>query len=445
MIHLASVVLAAADLPETRALYQSFLENRYTGGFFHDGADALKEIHRERPDVVVLGPGLSGKDADAVLKDLRQDPAMHGMPVFMLTDRPVAEVGEAWLDAGADDAVQCTADPREVLARLRPLVRVATMREEFACRAAVNADLALPSRAALGAVADDPPVLLVAGAATAPDMVRAALGSATIVKAPDLIEAQRMMEERRFDAVLLWPEDHTEAYLDLCVHIRRNPRLFNLPVILGCGGGALEYPGVAFDKGASHVFTATPSPAELRFALRALVRRQRVRWAIREALGTTLNSDVADDVVPEVYAESYLARYLSRRLERAQAQRRHLSLVGFAFAGVEAVRRDFGEESKNNLLDQLGQWLTLLVRAEDLVARGAGDRFWVVLPDTPLAEAEVVMQRIAGVVSNTDLAVRDVYRVVNVWPVVAATALTGSDTARTLMERVSVQLGNCDS
>jgi DNA-binding response OmpR family regulator len=66
-------------------------------GVHGDGATALAEIARQRPDVVILDlmlPGASGLD---ILAGLRADPATAGLPVMMLTakgqdrDRAAAE------------------------------------------------------------------------------------------------------------------------------------------------------------------------------------------------------------------------------------------------------------------------------------------------------------------------------------------------------------------
>lgn len=88
----------------------------------------------------------------------------------------------------------------------------------------------------------------------------------------------------------------------------------------------------------------------------------------------SLRPGSADTLVPEVYSAEFLNRYLSRRVSSAQEQERGFSVIGFAFAGVDTIRHEFGDDSATSLLDQIGQWLTLLVRTEDLVARLDGAR-----------------------------------------------------------------------
>jgi two-component system cell cycle response regulator len=57
------------------------------------------------------------------------------------------------------------------------------------------------------------------------------------------------------------------------------------------------------------------------------------------------------------------------------------------------------------------------------------------LPDSPLSEASLVINRIAGVLAYTDFAVRDVYEPVKVWVRVGSAELTDGDTAESLIAR----------
>ncbi len=436
MNHLATLVLAGADTQDVRTLHDCFTSNSYAGLRVTSGAAALEEIRRARPDVLVVGAGLTdGMSALDVLAATKGDPALADMAVVVLTDQPLSAVGDALLGAGADDAVAWPAVPAVVLARVRPLVRVATMQAEYHHRAALSGTPRTPA-----ATADDsrPAQILVIGQASDAAMVETTLGEAgRITQTADLFEAQALLEARPYDAAVMVGRGGAEAAMDLCLQIRRNPRLFNLPVLFLADQALIADAAKPYGMGASVVMPLDVPAGELRFAALAQVRRQRRRWALRRALDSTLTAETADSAARTAYTADYLTRYLATRVSAAAAARRQLSVIAFDFAGVDAIRQEFGAEAEAHLLGQLGQWLTLLVRAEDFVARQSGSRFIAVLPDTPLSEAQVVMHRIAGVVSNTDFAVFDVYRVVNVWAAVNAAALTDGDDDHTLMERAT--------
>lgn len=432
MNHLATLVLAGADSADVRALLECFTSNSYAARHATSGAAALEDVRAARPDVLVVAPALTdGMTPLDLLAAVKADPALSDMAVVVLTEQSVAEAGDTLFAAGAADAIAWPAPVAVALARVRPLVRVSTMQAEFHQRAAVSAPIA----AVENGEDERPAQVLVIGQATDAAMVEAALGNAgRITQTADLFEAQGLLEARPYDAAVMVRRGDTDAPLELCLQVRRNPRLFNLPVLFLSEGGD---PSRAYAMGASASLTMDVPAAELRFTILAQVRRQRRRWALRRALDTTLTPDTVDSAAATAYGAAYLERYLPGRVAASLKAHRQMSLIAFDFAGVDAIRQEFGSEAEAHLLGQIGQWLTLLVRAEDLVARQVGARFVVVLPDTPLSEAQVVMHRIAGVISSTDFAVADVYRVVNVWAAVCAAALTEGDDEHSLLERAT--------
>ena len=86
----------------------------------YDGPGAVDMARRENPDLVVLDlmlPGLSGWD---VCRKLRQESAV---PIIMLTAREEVADRIVGLELGADDYVSKPFDPRELVARVRAVLR----------------------------------------------------------------------------------------------------------------------------------------------------------------------------------------------------------------------------------------------------------------------------------------------------------------------------------
>jgi len=86
----------------------------------HTGPDGLKKAKEEKHDVLILDLMLPGLDGISLLRELR---SFSSVPVIMLTalgDEPDRIVG---LEVGADDYLPKTFSTRELLARLRAVVR----------------------------------------------------------------------------------------------------------------------------------------------------------------------------------------------------------------------------------------------------------------------------------------------------------------------------------
>lgn len=450
MTHLANVVVVMDAGDAATSLAQRLTENALGYQLVSEVASVLPALQQCLPDLLVVAETVGGEKTYDMLSAVRSASQTAFLPVLFLSSTPLADCGERLLEIGIDDALPLSTPSAIVLHHLRPLVRISTMRCELALRQqqAEALGVSLEVDADYHPDTEGRPRILVLGSSAAEQMTLQALQgedvpsdaepTVDIVRTPDLFEAQRLMESHRFDACVMVGEDHLQPLLDLCLQIRRNPRLFNLPVIFLMEGTEQDTIPRPLRVGASHVLSLTPNPQELSFALKVVIARQRTRWTIRRDLLDTLDCRVVDPKVSEVYSSAFLRSYLEARVVHSITHQRQLSLVGFNFAGVDAIRHEFGRQAETHLLDQIGQWLTLLVRAEDLVARLDGAHFIVTLPDTPLAEAQVVMNRIAGVMSNTDFAVHDVYRVVNVWPYVRGTTLQEGDTCDSLLARARV-------
>jgi two-component system cell cycle response regulator len=428
MIRLANVLIVDDNSSRARHLAERLAAGGYHAVVATSAPEARSHARDEHPDLVLL---VSVPDGDVIAfgSTLKAEPATDDIPVLLLAGETTADVCRRALDAGLDDVLEPIADDDELHARLRPLVRLETMHAELRQRARVAAEFGISARQRVSGPGDTPPAILLVGDNAA--AVAAVLeGIGELVTCSGLFEAEDLLGRRNFDAALLTFAAEPEGLLGFCSQVRHNPRLFNLPMVLLRSGTGDE----AYRRGATRVLSADVDPMVLRSVVLAQVRRQQLRWNIRAALNDSL-AEATRDPGTGAYSRAFFDAYVANRLELAKTQNRHLAVVFFAAPNIEGVRRQFGDDAALHLTQQVGQWITGLLRAEDLTAAYAPHEFCVVLPDTPLAEAEVVMHRIAGVLAYTDFAVRDVYQPVKVWVQVGCTDAQNDDTVASLLAR----------
>ena len=124
MTHPPHKILVVEDEPDIRKLVQyNLAQERFKVLEAENGEEALKLVQRDRPNLVILDlmlPGLSGLELCRILRD-RTDTAQ--VPILMLT----AKAGEAdkivGLEMGADDYLAKPFSPRELVARVRAILR----------------------------------------------------------------------------------------------------------------------------------------------------------------------------------------------------------------------------------------------------------------------------------------------------------------------------------
>jgi DNA-binding response OmpR family regulator len=86
----------------------------------HDGKDAIEQYAREMPDLIVLDWMLPDMDGLEVCTRLRSD---SNVPIIMLTVRFGDDDVVTALEAGADEYITKPFSPRQVVARVRALLR----------------------------------------------------------------------------------------------------------------------------------------------------------------------------------------------------------------------------------------------------------------------------------------------------------------------------------
>ena len=118
---MASRVLIIEDDAKIRMLLKEYLEGNGLQVFtLSDGNNALDVIITESPDIVILDIMLPGKDGLEVLREIRQK---NSVPVIMLTAKGEDADRIVGLELGADDYLPKPFNPRELLARLKAVMR----------------------------------------------------------------------------------------------------------------------------------------------------------------------------------------------------------------------------------------------------------------------------------------------------------------------------------
>jgi DNA-binding response OmpR family regulator len=118
-------VVVAEDDPKQAELIRRYLEHEgHRVSVVHDGRAALDEARRHRrPDLMVLDVMMPRVDGLDVCRVLRADPELAGLPVLMLSARSTEDDLLLGLDLGADDYMAKPYSPRELMARVRTLLR----------------------------------------------------------------------------------------------------------------------------------------------------------------------------------------------------------------------------------------------------------------------------------------------------------------------------------
>jgi two-component system KDP operon response regulator KdpE len=120
MIRAAAILLVDDEVPIQRAVAPLLRSRGYHVDVVGTGAEALKRLAAQPPDLIVLDLGLPDMEGTEVCRRIR---AVSAVPIVVLSARGAEADKVMALDLGADDYVTKPFGPEELLARIRVALR----------------------------------------------------------------------------------------------------------------------------------------------------------------------------------------------------------------------------------------------------------------------------------------------------------------------------------
>src|SRR5574341_517646 len=119
-----SRVLIVEDEPDIRGLLVHHLKREgYQVSAAAGGEEALRQVRAAPPDLVLLDLMMPAMDGLEVCRRLRQDPATAALPIVMLTAKGDELDRVLGLEIGADDYIVKPFSPKELVARVKAVLR----------------------------------------------------------------------------------------------------------------------------------------------------------------------------------------------------------------------------------------------------------------------------------------------------------------------------------
>ncbi|MNS16946.1 Response regulator PleD [compost metagenome] len=352
-------------------------------------AHALQDLNVDA--AVIALPGLAGQQ---IVARLREAASPRYLPVLMVG----ADIAEGH---DADLMMSSPPHPAQAALRLEQLTRAGVAEEEFRLRQATFAAHGVTLKAP--DTGETPLQILTAGAADRRFLAMSnalSAAGAEVVAAPTPYTAFDYLHERAFDAAVLWGGQEQAPALSIASGMKRNTRLYHIPLILYLrGAGEVELADL-FRRGFADVAAAETPEDETAERVLALARNHRRRQAIRRALDSVRGSDLMDPTTG-LFSRDLFASHLARLAEGARSRNRALSVCVLRVADSEPVVQSRGGGWLERAMPQIGAMVSRLVRVEDTAARLGPELFALVLPATGAAAARLAAERISAVIACT--------------------------------------------
>jgi two-component system cell cycle response regulator len=395
-------ILIVDDVPaNTRLLEAKLSAEYYQVGTARDGFEAITKAQAWQPDLILLDvmmPGMDGYECCRLLKD---DPVTLHIPVVMVT--ALGEPGERLrgLEAGADDFLTKPVEYDTLMTRVRSLVRLKRLLDEWRARGDTARALGLTSDQVLIPSIAGARALIVDDWEQTGQLIQDALAEDGVIPAlaRNGADAITMTNAVTFDLIVVNLTMAAEDPLKLVSALRAADATHETPLLLVAEAVEKDRILRGFELGANDWLVQPIDPNELRARARNQIRRKFYQDRLRSDLGTALEM-VLTDPLTGLYNKRYLERHLGGLIESGKG--RHLALLMVDVDHFKAVNDAYGHAAGDRALRLIADSLRLNTRVFDSVARYGGEEFVVVMPGTGPEEAAAAAERLRAAVESID-------------------------------------------
>ncbi|HEX3573584.1 MAG TPA: PleD family two-component system response regulator [Rhodopila sp.] len=400
-------ILIVDDVPaNTRLLEAKLAAEYYQVSSARDGLEALTVAREWQPDLILLDvmmPGMDGYECCRLLKD---DAVTLHIPVVIVT--ALGEPGERLrgLEAGADDFLTKPVDYDTLMARVRSLVRLKRLLDEWRARGDTARALGLSTDRVLIPSIAGARVLVVDDWDQSANHIQDALAEDGVLPALSRsgAEAVGLTGAINFDLLVINLSLADEDPLKLVSVLRASDATHETPMLLVGEAGEKDRVLRGFELGANDWLMQPIDPHELRARARNQIRRKFYQDRLRSDLGTALEMALTDPLTG-LYNQRYLRRHLSGLMESGQS--RQLAVLMLDVDHFKSVNDRFGHASGDRALRLIADSLRVHTRVFDSVARYGGEEFVVVMPGTSTEEATAAAERLRSAVEVIEFTTLD--------------------------------------
>lgn len=423
------------------------LEARLSAEYFEvlpafSGKEALDICERERVDVVLLDVMMPGMDGFEACKRIKANPKTHHIPVVMVTalDQPSDKI--QGLESGADDFLTKPVDDVALITRVKNLARLKMLNDEMVLRANTGKRLgvaendafanALSGRNGRVLVIDDHPR---SGARLSEALSKF---HETVVESDPARAAERLQSED-YDLLVVSLSLTDYDGLRICSQARGLERSRRLPIIILVEPGDDARLLRGLDLGVNDYLMRPIDRHEMMARVKSQIKRKRHADFLRNSLEESVEASIIDTLTG-LHNRRYMESHMQTLLSTAVKGGRPLSVLLADIDHFKKVNDTYGHDVGDLVLKEFSKRFARNTRGIDLACRLGGEEFMIVMPDTDIARAYQVGERLRACIAADPFPISSEQTIRVTASVGLATLETRDDNAQTLFKKADQAL-----
>jgi two-component system cell cycle response regulator len=423
-------ILVVDDVPANVKLMEARLSAEYFDVITAlSGQEALAMCERAQCDIVLLDVMMPDMDGFEVCRRLKANPSTHHLPVVMVTALDQASDRVKGLEAGADDFLTKPVSDVVLIARVRSLVRLKMMTDELRMRAVTSREIGIenPAREAIADTGKGGRVLVVEDRKGSYERLHSMLANEHEVEIEsDPADALFRVADGGYDLVVVSLGLENFDGLRLCSQVRSLERTRTLPILAIAEAEDSTRLMRGLEIGINDYLIRPIDKNELLARVRTQIRKKRYTERLRDNVQMSIEAAITD-ALTGLHNRRYMETHLATLVEQAQARGKALTVLVLDIDFFKAVNDTHGHDAGDDVLREFAVRLKKSIRGIDLACRLGGEEFVVVMPDTDMAVATMVAERLRRRIAADPFPIARGERKVEVTISIGLAALSGAD------------------
>jgi len=408
------------------------------------GKDALEICANGQCDIVLLDVMMPEMDGFEVCRRLKADPKTMHIPVVMVTALDQTEDRIQGLNAGADDFLTKPVNDLALITRVKSLVRLKMLTDELRLRATTGQEINVQevmSEAMKFQNEQKAKVLVVDDRPSSYERIVKYLSvenSITLISDPK--EALLRAADEEFDAAVISMSLTDFDALRLCSQLKSLEKTRMLPLVVVSELEQEDKVIRALDMGVNDYIRRPIERNEMLARVRTQVQRKRYNVQLRDSVQQTIEMAVTDSLTG-LNNRRYLDNHLTGMMEKARGRQKPISIVMCDIDHFKLVNDNHGHNVGDEVIREFARRVKKNIRGIDLACRYGGEEFLIVMPDTDMALARVVAERIRNEVALHPFIVEEGAKQLPITVSLGVSCLEdASDTGDSLIKRADLAL-----
>lgn len=394
-------ILIVDDTPlNIKLLSARLIKDYYTVTPAENGFRALELAQREKPDLILLDIMMPEMDGFEVCTRLKADPATAYIPVIMVTALTDSADRVRGLQCGADDFLSKPINEIALMARVRSLLRLKFMMDEWRLREGSSAEAAFSDPAnelnnfsgSLVYYLEDNPSLV----NLTQNLLSTFQLNFRIFSHPT--EFLTATAQKSPDIAIISLDLVNEDALRLVAQLRAKETTRALPILMLSDEGHIEKIAKGLDLGANDYALRPLEENEIIARVRTLLKQKRQYDRLKNNYQKNLEMAIADPLTG-AFNRHYFDIQMPKLLTRYGHVHPPLALLSLDLDHFKKVNDTYGHPAGDVVLKELVTRVIHALRPNDIVIRMGGEEFVIIMPETDYRTALSIGERLRATVA----------------------------------------------